>query len=179
MADATRRAVYGARRSLSFEWGGYPRLRETRRCRRCVGGHISSSISHTTTRRYGCPPVPHDKSNSNYPVPCGIIMSTKDSDTCSQMSSAPWHHIPQENYIGVEHPGVIRNIDKAIASLGGEQRLGEVITMKPSITDFYTDHKTSSYILKIRKRLLDYFCTQRMLFADQSCPASPRRQILL
>jgi len=51
------------------------------------------------------------------------------------MNSAPWHHIPQEKYIGVEHPGVIRNIDKAIASLGGEQRLAEVITMKPSITD--------------------------------------------
>lgn len=80
-------------------------------------------------------------------------MATKDSTTSSRTSSAPWYLIPEENYIGVEHPGVIRNIDRAIASLGGEQPLGEVITMKPSITDIYTDSRNSSYILKIRERL--------------------------
>lgn len=62
-----------------------------------------------------------------------MIISIMVVTTCSPTSSAPWYIIPEESYIGVEHPGVIKNVDKAIASLGGEQRLGEVIAMKPSI----------------------------------------------
>jgi len=39
---------------------------------------------------------------------------------------APYHDVPNRTYVAVEHPGFIQNIDKGLASLGGDKRLGNV-----------------------------------------------------
>ncbi len=39
---------------------------------------------------------------------------------------APWHAIPTERLISIEHPCIIKNVNNGIKSLGGEYRLAQV-----------------------------------------------------
>lgn len=41
-------------------------------------------------------------------------------------SYAPWYDVPRKPIISVEHPFIIQNVDKGVASLGGARDLSEV-----------------------------------------------------
>lgn len=47
-------------------------------------------------------------------------------DTMNDHQTAPWLPIPSRAISAVEHPCIIKNIDKGIASLGGPARLSKV-----------------------------------------------------
>ena len=47
----------------------------------------------------------------------------------SSVSSAPrtsWHEFPGKSLVSVEHPFIIKNIEKGITSLGGLKKIEEV-----------------------------------------------------
>lgn len=39
---------------------------------------------------------------------------------------APWCEISDAHFISVEHPGIVRSVDNAVLSLGGDAKLGMV-----------------------------------------------------
>lgn len=39
---------------------------------------------------------------------------------------APWFQIPPRRIVAVEHPGVVKNVDRAITTLQGEKGLANV-----------------------------------------------------
>lgn len=45
----------------------------------------------------------------------------------------PWIPIPDQRIICIEHPAIIQNIDKGIATLGGEKALVKVPFLPPSL----------------------------------------------
>ena len=54
-----------------------------------------------------------------------MSLETRESTFIAPMH-APWYSVPDRTIVGVEHPYIIRNVDKAIASLGGESKLSKV-----------------------------------------------------
>lgn len=44
----------------------------------------------------------------------------------SSSSPAPWYDVPRTSVVSVEHPFIIKNIDKGIVSLGGPDELKDV-----------------------------------------------------
>lgn len=46
--------------------------------------------------------------------------------TPSSSSYAPWYNVPHKLIVSIEHPYIIKNVDKGISSLGGSGRLQEV-----------------------------------------------------
>lgn len=41
-------------------------------------------------------------------------------------SDAPWYNVPKQPIVSVEHPFIIKDIDKGLATLGSPSRLGGV-----------------------------------------------------
>ena len=41
-------------------------------------------------------------------------------------SYAPWYDVPRKSIVSIEHPFIIQNVDKGVASLGGAHHLVEV-----------------------------------------------------
>ena len=68
--------------------------------------------------------------------------------TSSAPTLAPWYSVPDKTIVGVEHPYIIRNVDKAIASLGGESKLskvglhGQPRKAKQIFDDYFSLYKT-------------------------------------
>ena len=44
---------------------------------------------------------------------------------------APWHVVPTTQVVSVEHPCVVKNVDKALQMLGGDRELAKVIQKPP------------------------------------------------
>lgn len=44
----------------------------------------------------------------------------------SRSSHAPWYNVPQRSVVSVEHPFIIRNVGKAVESLGGSPKMQDV-----------------------------------------------------
>lgn len=44
----------------------------------------------------------------------------------SRSSHAPWYNVPQRSVVSVEHPFIIRNVGKAVESLGGSSKMQDV-----------------------------------------------------
>ena len=44
----------------------------------------------------------------------------------SHIASCPWIPIPDKRIICIEHPAIINNLDKGVATLGGEDNLASV-----------------------------------------------------
>ena len=53
-------------------------------------------------------------------------METNGAVQPSGPSMAPAYEVPQQRIVGVEHPCVIRNLDNAVRSLGGEPQIKHV-----------------------------------------------------
>ena len=43
---------------------------------------------------------------------------------------APWFTVPRQPIVNVEHPFIIHNVDKGLATLGSSRRLQEVSPLK-------------------------------------------------
>lgn len=56
-------------------------------------------------------------------------MAKNMADGSSKIGSprfAPWYKVPDQLVVNVEHPYIIKNIDRGIASLGGEAKMEKV-----------------------------------------------------
>jgi len=60
-------------------------------------------------------------------------MPSEDSAAAAQ--HAPWLPVPSRAISVVEHPAVIKNVDKGIASLGGPVKLSKVSSKKNYLSD--------------------------------------------
>ncbi len=64
--------------------------------------------------------------------PFNGVNDSNKHDQCTFLASsppssyAPWYKVPRESIVSVEHPFIICNIEKGVASLGGSGRLQEV-----------------------------------------------------
>lgn len=48
------------------------------------------------------------------------------SNSHKSSSHAPWYNIPRQSIVSVEHPFIIKDVDKGLATLGNESKLEEV-----------------------------------------------------
>lgn len=39
---------------------------------------------------------------------------------------APYHEVSGDSYVAVEHPGIVRNLERGILSLGGDKHISNV-----------------------------------------------------
>jgi len=39
---------------------------------------------------------------------------------------APYHEVPDDRYVAIEHPGIIKNLERGISSLGGDKQISNV-----------------------------------------------------
>jgi len=59
-------------------------------------------------------------------------MNTLQEDIDSRnIDFAPWLAVPSDRIVRIEHPGIVRNIEKGIASLGGKKELAAVRLSHP------------------------------------------------
>ncbi|KAB8360675.1 hypothetical protein FH972_024412 [Carpinus fangiana] len=63
--------------------------------------------------------------------------------------AAPWRPVPPETVVHVEHPGIVKDIDRAVASLGGEIKLGQYLHDEP--------HERTQRNLKLNLHPQDHF----------------------
>jgi general transcription factor 3C polypeptide 5 (transcription factor C subunit 1) len=60
---------------------------------------------------------------------------------------APWLHIPQHRIVSVEHPGIVKNVDRAIATLQGNDGIIKVNTdYQPSRCVVYKSDSVSQIL---------------------------------
>jgi hypothetical protein len=59
-------------------------------------------------------------------------METSSGAPAAHIPSAPWIPIPDKRIICIEHPGSIRNLDKGIATIGGQEALIKAGLFAPS-----------------------------------------------
>lgn len=52
--------------------------------------------------------------------------SSPSSNYSSSSSHAPWYNVPKRSIVSVEHPFIIRNIEKGLKTLGNSGRLERV-----------------------------------------------------
>lgn len=52
------------------------------------------------------------------------------SDNYQKPSHAPWYTIPKQPIASVEHPFIIKDVDKGLATLGSPRQLQEVCRLK-------------------------------------------------
>ena len=55
-------------------------------------------------------------------------MADDNVDIVDRNKPAPWLEVPSRAISAVEHPSIIKNVDKAITSLGGIGKLSKVET---------------------------------------------------
>ena len=66
------------------------------------------------------------------------------------MQTAPWSTVADREIVSVEHPGVVRNVDKAMAMLGDQQILSELVhNENPISLNFHPEDATARPIVSI------------------------------
>ena len=73
----------------------------------------------------------HNHTDSLSPHNCSFLFSSS--------SSAPWYDVPIDEVVSVEHPYIIRNLEKGIESLGGSaglDRASQLRLQDRAISDF-------------------------------------------
>ena len=75
--------------------------------------------------------------------------------------SAPWFAVPQTLLVGIEHPCMISNMDKAVATLGGEKMLQKVILILSFLSTFLSEFCLA--------------CWERKIFYRSKTPPPSRR----
>jgi len=53
--------------------------------------------------------------------------------THNRVETPPWFYVPSQPIISVEHPCIVKNVDKGIKSLGGEVKLSKVSSLHKNI----------------------------------------------
>ena len=56
----------------------------------------------------------------------GHVSDTYKGSSLPSASYAPWYDVPSRSFISVEHPFIIKDIERGINSLGGPDNLEEV-----------------------------------------------------
>jgi general transcription factor 3C polypeptide 5 (transcription factor C subunit 1) len=46
---------------------------------------------------------------------------------------APWYRIPPRRIVAVEHPGIVKNVDRAIKTLQGDAGIAKVVLPFPGV----------------------------------------------
>lgn len=46
---------------------------------------------------------------------------------------APWYRVPERRIVAVEHPGIVKNVDRAIKTLQGDAGIANVGTLSLSL----------------------------------------------
>jgi len=54
------------------------------------------------------------------------MATSRESDRDRASDPAPWFKIPNKQYICLEHPAKIKNVDRAVTTIGGERALAKV-----------------------------------------------------
>lgn len=49
-----------------------------------------------------------------------------ESSSRKESSYAPWYNVPKKSVVSVEHPFIIKDVDKGLATLGNPSKLEEV-----------------------------------------------------
>ena len=60
-----------------------------------------------------------------------ILKAVPPSTAPPRADIAPWHVVPATQVISVEHPCVVKNVEKALRMLGGDRELAKVIQRPP------------------------------------------------
>lgn len=60
--------------------------------------------------------------------------------TTHHIPSSPWIPIPDKRIICIEHPAIIRNLDKGIATIGGEDALKKVRPLRDRVSMLLPDN---------------------------------------
>ena len=66
--------------------------------------------------------------------------------------AAPWYRIPDKTAVSVEHPCVVKNVDKAISMLGGSPAIAQILekdTEQPMALNFHPEDPAARPILSI------------------------------
>ena len=86
--------------------------------------------------------------------------SKERSSSHKNSSHAPWYNVPKQPIVSVEHPFIIKDVDKGLATLGGSSKLEEVsrirFQQKPTSDVFQLvqeDGATASLYLKPGDRM--------------------------
>lgn len=56
-----------------------------------------------------------------------VLSNIKSNSTTTANDNAEWLHLPQHRIVTVEHPCIVNDVDKALASLGGENQIKNVV----------------------------------------------------
>lgn len=80
-------------------------------------------------------------------------MPPKNQAVPDPSESAPWYKIPNVQVVSVEHPCVVRNVDKAVQTLGGDQAIKTFLRYdhaeKPIHLKFHPEDPFSQPILSV------------------------------
>jgi general transcription factor 3C polypeptide 5 (transcription factor C subunit 1) len=86
-------------------------------------------------------------------------MPTKSAAIPTPSKAAPWYHIPPKQAVGVEHPCLVQNVDKAVEMLGGDQAiktfLHEGHAGKPINLKFHPEDPFSQPIVSVNRQAND------------------------
>lgn len=59
------------------------------------------------------------------------------TDDQDESQFAPWYRIPERRIVAVEHPGIVKNVDRAIQTLQGDAGIANVSRFPFSQGDYY------------------------------------------
>src|SRR3954454_8301226 len=65
---------------------------------------------------------------------------------------APWYRVPDKIAVSVEHPCIVKNVDKAIRMLGGSPAIAQILekdTEKPMALNFHPEDPAARPLLSI------------------------------
>lgn len=67
------------------------------------------------------------------------IASERHSAQLSSTGYAPWYTVPNKHFVSIENPFIIKNVDKGIETMGGVNKLQEVIKFWPRRSVYGSD----------------------------------------
>ena len=69
------------------------------------------------------------------PQPTALMHEQRNQSAAApnRAETSPWLHVPSQPIIIVEHPCIVKNVDKGIKSLGGEVKLSRVSSLHKNI----------------------------------------------
>ena len=67
------------------------------------------------------------------------MTSERHPPQLSSTGYAPWYTVPNRHFVSIENPFIIKNVDKGIETMGGVNKLQEVVKIWPSHFEYGSD----------------------------------------
>lgn len=77
-------------------------------------------------------------------------MQSPASDPAGRDGVAPWYPVPNKTAVSVEHPCIVKNVDKAISMLGGSSAIAQILEKdneKPMALSFHPEDRAARPVL--------------------------------